>query len=63
MTPVATLTHGTHPTIIVDGLEVELFATEAEALAAFAAVPSSVEQQAAAFVAQTAHLASRDGKE
>ena len=63
MNSVATLTPGTRPTIIVDGLEVELFTTEAEALAAFAEVPSYVEQQAAAFVVQTAHLASRDGKE
>jgi len=63
MTPVDTLTHGTRPTSIVDELEVELFATEEEALAAFATVPSYVEQQASAFVAQTARLASMDGKE
>ena len=52
MTTIDILTHETRPAVLVDGLEVELFATEAEALAAFALVPSHVEQQAAAFVAE-----------
>lgn len=51
MTHFASLTTEARSTTIVDGLEVELFATEEEALAAFAAVPSYVEQQAAAFAA------------
>jgi hypothetical protein len=58
MTHSDTLTSETRPTISVDGLEVEVFATEEEAQAAFAAVPSYVEQQAAAFVAATEHIAS-----
>jgi hypothetical protein len=53
-----TLTSETRPTMLVDGLEVEIFATEEEAHAAFDAVPSFVSQQAAAFVTQTAHIAS-----
>ncbi len=53
MTPVDILTNEACPTIMVDGLEVEVFATEAEALAAFALVPSYVEQQAAAFAAES----------
>ena len=63
MIPVDTLTTQVRSTTVVDGLEVELFATEVEALAAFATVPSYVEQQTTAFVAQTAHLASTDSKE
>lgn len=58
MIPPNTLTSETRSTTSVDGLEVEVFATEEEALAAFAAVPSYVLRQAAAFVAQTAHIAS-----
>ncbi len=58
MTPPNTLTSETRPTISVDGLEVEVFATEEEATLAFAAVPSYVGQQATAFVTQTAHIAS-----
>lgn len=57
MTHTASLMTRACPTVLVDGLEIELFATDAEALAAFAAIPSSVEQQAAAFVAATASLA------
>jgi hypothetical protein len=53
MTHADTLTSETRPTMIADGLEVEVFATEEEAQAAFATVPSYVEQQAAASVAQT----------
>ena len=45
MTQANTLTSETRPTTSVDGLEVDIFATEQEA-------------QAAAFVAQTAHIAS-----
>ena len=58
MTQPNTLTSETRPTIIDDGLEVEIFATEHEAASAFAAVPSYVERQAAAFVAQTTPIAS-----
>jgi hypothetical protein len=58
MTQVDTLTSETRPTIIDDGLEVEVFATEHEAASAFAAVPSYVERQAAAFVAATGPIAS-----
>jgi hypothetical protein len=58
MTPPNTLTSETRPTISVDGLEVEIFATEEEAASAFAAVPSYVEQQVAAFVAATKQIAS-----
>jgi len=58
MTHCDTLTSETRPTISVDGLEVEVFATEEEAQAAFATVPSNVEQQAAACVAQTVRGAS-----
>jgi hypothetical protein len=58
MTQANTLTSETRPTTSVDGLEVDVFATEEEAQAAFAAVPSYVERQAAAFVAQTAYIAS-----
>ena len=58
MTHVSTLTSETRPTTLVDGLEVEIFATEEEAHAAFDAVPSYVEQQAAAFVAHTITVAS-----
>jgi hypothetical protein len=58
MTHSDTLTSETRPTISVDGLEVEVFATEEEAQAAFATVPSYVEQQAAAYVAQTVRGAS-----
>ena len=53
-----TLTQQTRPTQVVDGLQVESFASEAEARAAFAAVPSYVEQQAAAFAAAPSPLAS-----
>ncbi len=53
MTHSDTLTSDTRSTISVDGLEVEVFTTEEEAQATFATVPSYVEQQAAAFVAQT----------
>jgi hypothetical protein len=59
MTHTNTLTSETRSTTYVDGLEVEIFATEQEARAAFAAVPSYVECQAAAFVTQTAHLTSQ----
>jgi hypothetical protein len=58
MTPPNTLTSETRSTISVDGLEVEIFATEEEAASAFAAVPPYVEQQAAAFVAATKQIAS-----
>jgi hypothetical protein len=58
MTHIDTLTSETRPTTLVDGLEVEVFATEEEAASAFAAVPSYVEQQVAVFVTQTAHIAS-----
>ena len=58
MTHADTLTSETRPTISVDGLKVEVFATEEEAQAAFAAVPSYVEQQVAASVAATEHFAS-----
>lgn len=58
MISVDTLTPETRPMQVVDGLEVEVFATEEEAASAFAAVASYVEQQAAAFVTQTAHIAS-----
>ena len=58
MTHCDTLTSETRPTISVDGLEVEVFATEEEAQAAFATVPSYVEQQAAAYVAHTVRGAS-----
>ena len=58
MTPPNTLTSETRPTISVDGLEVEIFATEEEAASAFAAVPNYVEQQAAMFVAATKQIAS-----
>ena len=58
MTHADTLTSETRPTISVDGLEVEVFLTEEEAQAAFATVPSHVEQQAAAFVAATKQIAS-----
>jgi hypothetical protein len=49
---------GVRPTTLDDGLEVEVFTTEDEAQASWNSVPSHVEQQAAAFVAQTAHIAS-----
>jgi exopolyphosphatase/pppGpp-phosphohydrolase len=58
MTHSDTLTSETRPTTSVDGLEVEVLTTEEEAQAAFAAVPSHVEQQAAAFVAATEQIAS-----
>ena len=58
MTHADTLTSETRPTISVHGLEVEFFATEEEAQAAFATVPSYVEQQAAACVSQTVRGAS-----
>jgi hypothetical protein len=58
MTHADTLTSETRPTISVDGLEVEVFATEEEAALAFETVPSYVEQKAAAFVAATEHFAS-----
>jgi hypothetical protein len=58
MTPADTLTMRTRPTIIVDGLEVEVFATEHEAASAWNAVPSYVERQAAAFVAATGSITS-----
>jgi len=58
MTHCDTLTSETRPTMIVDGLEVEVFMTEEEAQAAFATVLSYVEQQAAACVAQTVRGAS-----
>jgi hypothetical protein len=58
MTQTDTLTSRAQPTTCVDGLEVEVFTTEEEAASVFAAVPSSVEQQAAAFVAHTATMAS-----
>ena len=54
-----TLTTEARSTMLIDSLEVEVFATEQEARAAFAAVPSYVECQAAAFVTQTAHLTSQ----
>ena len=57
MTHADTLTSDTRPTMNVDGLEVEVFATEEEALA-FATVPSFVEQPVAAFVAATKQIAS-----
>ena len=63
MNPVDPLAHGTLSTTRVDGLEVELFTTVEEALVAFATVPSYVEQQTAAFVAQTAPLVSLDNKQ
>jgi len=47
MTPANTLTHETRPTTLVDGLEVEVFATEEEAVAAWNSVPSYVERQGA----------------
>ena len=53
------LTTETRPTTNVDGLEVEVFATEQEAASAFAAVPSYVERQAAAFVVATEQIASQ----
>ena len=59
MTYANTLTMQTRPTTSVDGLAVEVIAAEQEARAAFAAVPSYVECQAAAFVTQTAHLTSQ----
>ena len=59
MTHSGTLALETRPTTNVDGLEVEVFVAEEEARAAFAAVPSYVECQAAAFVTQTAHLTSQ----
>jgi len=58
MTHSNTLISETRPTISVDGLEVEVFATEEEAQAAFATVPSYGEQQLAACVAQTVRGAS-----
>ena len=58
MTQANTLTSETRPTTLVDGLAVEIFATEQEAQAAWNSVPSYVERQAAAFVAQTAHIVS-----
>ena len=58
MTHADTLTSETRPTISVDGLEVEVFATEEEAALAFETVPSYVEQQVAAFVTATEHFAS-----
>lgn len=58
MTHADTLTSETRPTISVDGLEVEVFATEEEAALAFETVPSYVEQQADTFVAATEHFAS-----
>ncbi len=58
MTHSDALTSETRPTISVDGLEVEVFLTEEEAQAAFATVPSNVEQQAAACAAQTVRGAS-----
>jgi hypothetical protein len=58
MTHADTLTSETRPTIIDDGLEVEVFATEHEAASAWYSVPSFVSHQAAAFVAQTTHIAS-----
>ena len=58
MTHADTLTSETRPTMSVDGLEVEVFLTEEEAQAAFATVPSYVEQQASACVAQTVRGAS-----
>ena len=58
MTHADTLTSDTRPTMNVDGLEVEVFATEEEAQAAFATVPFHVEQQDTAFVAATEHIAS-----
>ena len=51
------LTRQTRPMQIVDGLQVEVFTSEEEAVAAFAAVPSYVEQQAAAFAAAPSPLA------
>ena len=56
------LTPETRPMQVVDGLQVESFASEEEARAAFAAVPSYVEQQAAAFAAAPSPLA-RTGEE
>jgi hypothetical protein len=58
MTPSDALTLETRSTMRVDGLEVEVFATEEEARAAFDTVPSYVEQQAAAFVAATGPVVS-----
>lgn len=52
------LTHEARPMQIVDGLQVEMFASEDEARAAFAVVPSYVEQQAAAFATAPLPLAS-----
>lgn len=46
------------PTVLDDGLAVEVFATEDEAQAAWNAVPSYAERQLAAFVAQFAHITS-----
>jgi hypothetical protein len=54
---------GVRPTILDDGLEVEVFATEDEAQAAWNLVPSHVEHQAAAFVAQTAHIPSEQDED
>ena len=58
MTHADILTRETRPTTLIDGLEVEIFATEEEAASAWNSVPSYGEHQAAAFVAQTAHIAS-----
>ena len=58
MTHSDALTSETRPTMSVDGLEVEVFMTEEEAQAAFATVPSYVEQQASARVAQIVRGAS-----
>ena len=58
MTHADTLTREARPTTTVDGLEVEVFASEEEAHSACNAVPSFVEQQAAAFVAHTTAIAS-----
>ncbi len=63
MTNPDTLTRETRPTITVDGLEVEAFATEEEAQAAWNIVPSYLESQAAVFVAQAAHIVSRHDTE